>query len=233
MAATPATLTIEFVANYTGPHRVCYRTGGSGPYTCTTVVCAGGGAACSADISISVDNETCDDVNYNGYAQPQCEDINSTNGRIPFSIDFTPNPTCKRYVVTCTSVGIASFVITNGGSSYTPASNPAVIISGGGGTGATATATADGAGVITSLVVTAAGTGYTSTPAVTIAAPGGGGVTATATAVLDECTELTSPGCSGSSIVIPAIIPLNESVSICGNSAPTIPTGFTSVENGT
>lgn len=229
MAATPATLTITFVSNYAGPHRVCYRTGGSGPYTCTTVVCAGGGASCSVDIPISVDNETCPTVNYNGYAQPSCEDINSTTGRIPFSVDFTPNPSCKRYVVTCASVGVASFNITNGGNGYAPFSHPAVVISGGGGIGATATANVDAFGVVTSITLNTAGSGYTSIPAVSIAPSGA--INATAEAVLGKCSELTSPGCSGSPILIPTILALNESVSICSPSAPTIPSDYTSSQN--
>lgn len=232
MASTPATLTIEFVSNYAGAHRVCYRIGGSGPYTCALVNCTGGGATCSYDISVNVDNETCPVVNFNGYAQAACEDINSTNNRIPFSYDFTPNPTCKRYTVTCESVGIASITITNGGSGYTPGSHPVVLISGGGGSGATATATANGSGVITSIILNTTGSGYTSIPAVTIAAGGGGGVTATAEAVLGPCTELTSPGCSGSGVIIPTILALGESTNICSPSAPTIPSDFSSVENG-
>lgn len=232
MSSTPATLTINFVANYAGVHRVCYRTGGSGPYTCVTTSCVGGGAACSYDLSVNVDNETCDLVNFNGYVQPACQDINSTTDRIPFSYDFTPNPSCKRYIVTCESVAIESITVIGGGSSYNPISPPAVLISGGGGTGATATANVSGGGVVTSITLNTPGSGYTSLPSVTIAPPGGGGVTATAEAVLANCSELTAPGCSGGGAIIPTIIALGEQVSICSTSAPTIPSDYSSEENG-
>lgn len=232
MAATPATLTVNFVANYAGPHRVCYRIGGSGPYTCITVNCTGGGAQCSQDISVMVDNETCDVINFNGYAQAACLDINSTTDRIPFSYDFTPNPSCKRYIVTCANVGLESITVTGGGSGYDPISPPSVIISGGGGSGATATAVVSGGGVVTGITLNTPGTGYTSIPSVIVGPPGGAGSPATAVAVLDSCGTLTAPACSGSAGTIPAIIELGGSVSICSPTAPTIPSDFTSVENG-
>lgn len=231
MASTPATLTVNFIALYAGYHRVCWRIGSSGPYTCANVLCTGGGAACSYDISVSVDNETCPTVNINGYVQPVCVDINSTDKRTAFAYDFTPNPTCKRYNVTCTSAGISTITVLNGGSGYDPGTPPSVIVSGGGGTGAIATAVVDGSGVVTEINVTSPGSGYTSAPTITIAAPGAG-VQATASAALANCTELTSPGCSGSAGVIPGVIRIGETVSICSTTTPTIPEGYTSAQNG-
>ena len=65
MAAIPATITVNFTANYAGPHRVCWRIGASGPYDCTTsVTCTGGGNPCQAVITTTVDNESCDDLKW-------------------------------------------------------------------------------------------------------------------------------------------------------------------------
>ena len=82
--------------------------------------------------------------------------------------------------------------ITNGGSGYSPASPPAVTISGGGGTGAIATSTVTGTAV-TAITIISVGSGFTSAPTVTIAPPGGlGGVTALASATI--YTGLTEVG---------------------------------------
>ena len=105
MAPVPATITVNFIANYAGGHRICYRTGGSGPYTCISTSCAGGGTPCSGTIAVSVDNETCDPVVFDGYVQATCEDEESVNGRIPFTVTFTPNPECDAYSVACNDPG--------------------------------------------------------------------------------------------------------------------------------
>lgn len=159
MASIPATITVNFTSNYAGPHRVCWRIGNSGPYNCTTIVsCGGSGQACQAILVVSVDNETCDDVTFNGYVQAACEVDGSNNGRVPFSETFTPDPSCKGYTLTCNSVSLARITMTNPGAGYnTP---PNVVISGGGGSGATATAQVGNAGVFTTSL-TNAGTGYT------------------------------------------------------------------------
>jgi len=162
MASTPASIDVSFNANYTGSHRVCWRIGSSGPYDCsTTVVCAGGGNPCSTSVGITVDDETCNDVTFEGYVQATCEDIGSLNGRVPFSITFTPNPTCKPYRITCSSVSVGGGTVTVPGSGYTPppAAAPTVTLTGGGGSGATATALV-GKGGIKTTTVTNGGTGY-------------------------------------------------------------------------
>jgi hypothetical protein len=63
MALVSVTLTVGFISQYAGDHRVCYRLGSTGPYDCSTIVtCTGGGAACSVNITLTVDNETCDGI---------------------------------------------------------------------------------------------------------------------------------------------------------------------------
>ena len=158
MPATPANITIDFISEYTGPHRVCYRIGNVGPYTCATVNCLGGGVTCSYVIPISVDNETCPVVEYEGYVQPSCVDINSLSDRVGFVYTFTPNPTCLKYTVDCLNAPVASFNVVNPGSGYIPGSPPLIVVSG------TATAVAVvGTGFITTVVIPSfisGGSGY-------------------------------------------------------------------------
>jgi len=105
MAPVPATITVNFIANYAGTHRIAYRSGGAGPYSFVTTPCVGGGTPCSGTIAITVDNETCDNVVYDGYVQATCEDEESVNGRIPFTVTFSPNPVCDAFSITCNEVG--------------------------------------------------------------------------------------------------------------------------------
>lgn len=96
---TPATLTVNFTANYTGQHRICWRIqGSSGPYVCTNIVdCLGGGNVCQAVISIMVNPESCDPVTYEGYIQATCNPEGSSVDQVPWTSTFVPNPGCKLY----------------------------------------------------------------------------------------------------------------------------------------
>ena len=104
---TPATITVNFIGNYAGLHRICWRVQGSGnPYSCTNIVeCAGGGNPCSAVISIMVDPESCDSITYEGYIQAACNAIDSTTGQVPFTVTYTPTPTCVGWTITCEEPG--------------------------------------------------------------------------------------------------------------------------------
>lgn len=161
MASVPATISVNWTSNYDGPHRVCYRLQGTIPYNCTGTgthpYCAGGGADCSYDIAITVDNETCDNVTYEGYVQPACEEEASLVGRIPFSVTFIPDPACNKYIATCARVGVASFTMTNNGSGY--AGVPTVTVNGLNTVLATGTAVL-GDGIITAIDSFTAGSGY-------------------------------------------------------------------------
>lgn len=99
---TPATITVNFISNYAGPHRVCWRIQGSGnPYVCTNIVdCLGGGNTCQAVINIMVDSESCDDIIFEGYIQATCNAEGSTTGQVPFTVTYTPTPSCKFYTMT-------------------------------------------------------------------------------------------------------------------------------------
>jgi len=168
MALVPAVLSLNWISNYGGPHRVCYRIVGAPTYICTVPgtpgpgfhpVCAGAGAPCSYDIDIMVDNETCDQVDYEIYVQPACEDEVSVVGRIPLALSFIPDPACNRYNVLCGAVAIDSIGVTAPGAGYTIGVYPAPIV-GGGGAGATAEAVVTGTRDVISFLGDGAGVGY-------------------------------------------------------------------------
>ena len=104
---TPATITVNFIANYAGLHRICWRVqGSSGPFVCTNLVeCSGGGNACQAQVSIMVDPESCNPVSYEGYIQATCNPEGSSIDQVPWNITFTPNPVCKPFIITCNPFG--------------------------------------------------------------------------------------------------------------------------------
>lgn len=169
MAPVPAVIQVNFTSNYPiGCHRVYYRVQGSGlPYAQVTVNCTPfvppGSQACVANIPITVDNESCDPVTYEGYVQPCCEADGSPNNQVPFTVTFTPNPVCQPVQLVCNNVGIqsVSLIAPNfGGSGYDPINPPAVNLVGGGGSGAVINAVVGNTGA-DGFSVTNGGAGYT------------------------------------------------------------------------
>lgn len=97
---TPGTITVNFTAEYAGPHRICWRQCGVGQYVCTNIInCVGGGNVCSAVISVMVNPESCDPVCFEGYIQATCNPEGSSTGQVPWTTTFTPNPACKFYTI--------------------------------------------------------------------------------------------------------------------------------------
>ena len=99
---TSATITVDFLANYDGPHRACWRVQGSGnDYVCTNIVtCAGGGNPCQALINVMVDPESCTDTIFEGYIQATCQIEGSSIDQVPFEVTYTPTPSCNMYTLT-------------------------------------------------------------------------------------------------------------------------------------
>lgn len=163
MATITATITVDFVANYAGTHRVCWRIQGSGdPYDCSTEVsCVGGGTVCQAIIEADVNDTSCDgEVIFEGYTQAACEDVASINGRDSWTASFTPTVVCRRYEVTCENSVIEALTVTSVGSNYNPAALPTVTITGDG-AGATADAVvADDSVTSVTLGALPGGSGY-------------------------------------------------------------------------
>lgn len=121
MAIITATITVDFIANYVGDHRICWRIQGSGdPYDCSTIVnCVGGGAACQGIITADVNTTSCDgDVTFEGYVQSGCETEVSVEGRIPWSALFTPTVVCVRNEVKCLFGDLIDLDASNIGHSY-------------------------------------------------------------------------------------------------------------------
>lgn len=122
MAVVTATVTVDFTANYTGDHRVCWRIQSvGGAYDCNTIVnCVGGGTACQAIFTVDVNTTSCDGtVTIEGYIQATCEDITSTGGRLAFSVDYIPTQTCFSYNIDCDWEGVESVTtLSNGDGLY-------------------------------------------------------------------------------------------------------------------
>jgi hypothetical protein len=85
----PAIITVNFLGNYAGPHRVCWRVQGSGnPYVCTNIVtCTGGGNPCQALINVMVDSTVSSTI-FEGYIQATCQPEDSGNGRVAFTVTY-------------------------------------------------------------------------------------------------------------------------------------------------
>jgi hypothetical protein len=179
MAIVTATITVDFTANYAGPHRVCFRIQGSGdPYDCSTAVnCIGGGTACQAIINTLVNTTSCDGtVIFEGYIQATCEDILSTNGRLPWTANFVPNQVCDKFNILCELGPIIQLDDTDRGVLYDLADT--VIITRQPGDNATVDAVVTlasvGDGVINSITSGGGGVNYAALDTIDITGGGGG-----------------------------------------------------------
>jgi hypothetical protein len=197
MAEVIATINVNFTSNYVGCHRLFWRKGSSGPYTgpiLATPPCTGGGNPCTITFYDVVNSEACEPTNYEGYVQACCEDETSVVGRIPWTVTFTPSPTCLPITITCSAVEIADIIVDDPGSGYDPLNPPTVTLVGG---GFSVLATADaivGEGTITNLLIVDAGVGPDQAPA-TYGPVAGANIVGTGTAVTVTVTSLnTVPG---------------------------------------
>jgi len=187
MAVVSATITVDFTANYAGDHRVCWQIQGSGgPYDCSTIVnCVGGATACQAIFNADVNTTSCDGmVTFEGYIQATCEDILSTNGRLAFTVDFTPTVVCQKYEITCDYAGLDGIGIVDGGLDYLVGDTVVItrdpsdtqVLDG------SVTINAVGDGVINTITgLLSAGTGYLATEILTVVDSVGIGAGATIT----------------------------------------------------
>lgn len=104
MAPILGYLQVTFTPNFIGEHRVCWRIQGSGdPYVCQTVDCDTDPCTAYLDPA-TFENESCDEVTYEGYIQASCEDPDTLDGAVFWTEVFTPNPQCQPYTLTCIGV---------------------------------------------------------------------------------------------------------------------------------
>tara|TARA_R110002153_G_scaffold116125_3_gene259750 strand:+ start:9090 stop:10070 length:981 start_codon:yes stop_codon:yes gene_type:complete len=225
-----ASFTVNFSANTTGDHYICYRTQGAAPATpfiCTTENVTSAGTN-SVVIEIP-DNIYCDVFIFEGYIIAACEPQTDTTGNgfpdaaVTFSATF-PQLTdpCPLYEVECSVVSINRLVfITNPGSGYTigdpvvfTTANPAdTIIAATGVVG-----NVDGSGGILEVTVTNFGE-YTAIPTATA---GGSGTGAILGATLDPCDNLllSTISCNNpaqGSVIPFASLSLGETLYICAD----------------
>jgi hypothetical protein len=193
-----------------------------------------------------VDNESCTPVTYEGYVQACCEDGASLQGRVPFSITFTPNPTCRSYNITCNSGSVTEIGIVNPGAGYDPTPGATIItIDPPSGPGVQATADPVIVGnAIVGIVINNPGSGYTTVPNVTISCnpalpcPPFGGYAAQLQAVV-KCASITEPGtdCSESiptGLLLPNTPILGQNWNSCFSNGvlPSLPAGYSIVDQG-
>jgi len=139
-----ATLTINYIANYAGNHRICYRQVGTTNYCCLTdVVAATGPQTFTIDFSVPADycfgtanqvvtpvETACGPYAYEGYIQPICEPESSLLSRTPFGpITFTQDPTCLSYEIECITTDIQAINLGFAGEAYL--SIPTITFTGG------------------------------------------------------------------------------------------------------
>lgn len=163
MSTLIATINVNFTSNYVGCHRMFWKRSTESTYNgpfLATPPCLGGGAPCTISFYDTVDTESCTAIQYEGYVQACCREESDPAGRIPFSVTFTPAPSCTPINVTCNFVEVFGLAPLNEGSGYDPMTPPSVSIIGGGSPSIIATATATvGTGDIDSLALSNQPTG--------------------------------------------------------------------------
>lgn len=238
MALISATITVDFIANYSGDHRVCWKVQGTDTYDCSTIInCAGGGNTCQAVFTAQLNGTSCDgDIVVEGYVQAACQDELSLEGRVPFQTNpFTPTVVCERFEVICDHVGIINLQIDQAGTQYQVGdvinfvrdTNDTET------TDASATVASVGSnGEILSLDLTDGGS-YQIMPTITITSTNGTG--ASLTAEFDKCPSNYSLGtdCADNNVTIESGLELNKNIAYCikgGISTP--PDGYIINRNG-
>jgi hypothetical protein len=212
-----AILSVTYTPNYSGCHRICFRTS-QASYCCyqddtpteigeykITDIDLDEYAECLVDIPFEIG---CTDTIVNGYVQPCCIDATSVSNRVAFSVEYDSTP-CTSFTIECQESGIAFITVTDSGSGYAVGEIPNVTITDSAGNGIGAVATANmrcppfGFCDVLSITVNVEGQYYyyLNLINVVIDAPIGGGTTATAdVTLLNDCGVFTVPDCNGAEV---------------------------------
>ena len=94
-------ISISFTPNFVGQHRICWRIGNVGPYTCEPDFTCNTDPCTYYITPVSLNNDSCDTVDFNGYIQAACEEEGTLDGAVFWSQAFVPNPECQPYQLTC------------------------------------------------------------------------------------------------------------------------------------
>lgn len=195
-----ASFTVNFNANTTGDHYICYRTQGAPPATafiCTTENVTTAGAN-SVVIEIP-DNIYCDAFVFEGYIIAACEPQTDTTGNgfpdaaITFVATF-PQQTdpCPLYSIECTTVAVnRTVLINNGGVNYTVGDSLVFTTTIPGDTIVSAVATVSNVDAVTGAITAVAFTNfgeYQAVPTVTVTSATGS--LANLAVSLDPCDPL-------------------------------------------
>lgn len=222
--------TINFKPHYNGLHRVCYKKTTDVNYTCEEVLCKLIDCQCTFKFSVNIPD--CTNVMIEGYIQPECENILSTNNRTPFSITSdTVTPNCKRYDIKYTNYVLDNLNLVQviSGAGYLIAPN-AILVGGGGTGGVLGTSLGFGGTVLVGVVN--AGSGYTSAPQIVIDPPPLGGTQAVYSFIAQGFNYVAPLNCGVSVTDYGVISNFTPNYSICSNIVPIVPSGLFAVENG-
>jgi len=116
MAPISGFITVTFIANYP-TNDLYWREGCTGPYTGPiTIDCTPPfgafvpGSACSYTIpTISFENESCDEVCYDGYIEATCNE-EGVAGQLAWTKNFVPVPECTAYDFVCNGTSIVGLI---------------------------------------------------------------------------------------------------------------------------
>jgi hypothetical protein len=209
-------LQISWTAGWAGNHEVCYRKQGTVAYTCQTVVATLG----PNSVLITVPNNFCDDVTYEGYILAECQGAVEPSEGTQFSILInTKTDPCEPYQIDCDNSPINALGATGGSLYQIGDAIMADAVQVGD------VNTIDGGGAILTVNFTDPVTPFSAPPVMTIVSGAGAGAVITAPLtgcipILLSCDGAVDNGVPAPSGIRPNI-PVGSSFYLCAEVAPT------------
>jgi len=207
-------LEISWTANWIGNYNVCYREAGTLNYTCSIEFVAALGPATK---TITVPNNYCDLVVYEGYILAECQGNADPAEGTQFTIQIVQkDDPCNPYNVHCDNAPIASLIPSAPGIDYVTGED---VLADGIPVGTIVAPT----GFITDVIITDSVTTFTTPPVVTISTTSGTGGAIQLT--LADCQPILQ-GCDGTndqgvpvSSITPSI-PIGSDFYLCATAEP-------------